>query len=320
VLALLFRRGSSARARISPREQQPADRRPPAEVQPTTFKKGRGRRPGRPRAALGRRRRRHAPGEVAGSSGEGYQTSVGLNPDGTVFSRCSCPAWGEYGPPLQARGGAGPRRPDGEPGPARTAEPVRPGRGRAAARPWPSSSRGSASRPPASPRSSTGWRRRTPGPRAQLAVRRAPARREGRRPAVGEALPVGRTRACRRRTSGCSASSPGTRAGSTASSSSATTTWRTCFRCSGPAGGLPGNGAAVLAEPARRTDPPLLHPGRARAKIEFQLPDGRTTGFDTSLLLIGRRTTVLLEGQTRVRAGAGPRRRGCGERGCASRA
>src|SRR5262249_30993290 len=51
-------------------------------------------------------------------------------------------------------------------------------------------------------------------------------------------------------------------------------------------------------EPAR----PQVHlsstPGGARARIEFQLSDGRTTSFDTSLLLIGRRTTMLLEGQT----------------------
>ena len=63
-----------------------------AEVQPTTFKKGRDvAREGRVRRwsddADGMRR-----GEVAGSSGEGYETSVGLNPDGTVISRCSCPA------------------------------------------------------------------------------------------------------------------------------------------------------------------------------------------------------------------------------------
>src|SRR5262249_7671091 len=51
------------------------------------------------------------------------------------------------------------------------------------------------------------------------------------------------------------------------------------------------------AEPAR----PQVHlsstPEGARARIEFQLPDGRTTGFDTSMLLVGRRNASLLDGQ-----------------------
>src|SRR5262245_27218856 len=36
-------------------------------------------------------------GEVTGSSGEEYRASVGLAADGKVSSRCTCPAWGEYG-------------------------------------------------------------------------------------------------------------------------------------------------------------------------------------------------------------------------------
>ena len=69
-----------------------------AEVQPTSFKKGRDvAREGRVRRwsddADGLRR-----GEVSGSSGEVYQGEVGLAPDGRVKSQCSCPAWGEYGP------------------------------------------------------------------------------------------------------------------------------------------------------------------------------------------------------------------------------
>jgi len=69
-----------------------------AEVQPTSFKKGRDvAREGRVLRwsddADGMRR-----GEVAGSSGEPYQVEVGLNGDRTVKSQCTCPAWGQYGP------------------------------------------------------------------------------------------------------------------------------------------------------------------------------------------------------------------------------
>ena len=71
-----------------------------AEVQPTTFKKGRDvAREGRVQRwsddADGMRR-----GEVAGSSGERYEVEAGLTPEGAASSKCSCPAWDrpEYGP------------------------------------------------------------------------------------------------------------------------------------------------------------------------------------------------------------------------------
>jgi hypothetical protein len=54
-------------------------------------------------------------------------------------------------------------------------------------------------------------------------------------------------------------------------------------------------------EPAR----PQIHLAStaegARARIEFQLPEGRTTGFDTSMLLVGRRSASLLDGQEAYR-------------------
>ena len=80
-------------------DSAPANERPAlidalrAEVQPTTFKKGRDvAREGRVSRWKdepdGTRR-----GEVAGSAGEAYETSVALTPEGTVTSRCTCPAW-----------------------------------------------------------------------------------------------------------------------------------------------------------------------------------------------------------------------------------
>ncbi len=269
-----------------------------AEVQPTSFKKGRDvAREGRVRRwsddADGLRR-----GEVAGSSGEVYQVEVGLNPDHTVRSRCSCPAWGEYGPHCKhavalayadRAAGLGPPRPADA---ARPAEVV-PLPALAKLESWLGVS--AAGEPafvyrlaPAHPRASgRSWlfdvRRRDGKDGGPLSVKRflsggtrlSPAdelvfgelaRHESRFDGkfiltdddVADLLPLLRSR-------------------------------RVVYR---------GTPLQFSAEPAR----PQIHfsstPAGARAKIEFQLPDGRTTGFDTSLLLIGRRSTVLLEGQT----------------------
>jgi superfamily II DNA or RNA helicase len=269
-----------------------------AEVQPTTFKKGRDvAREGRVRRwsdeADGMRR-----GEVAGSSGEGYQTSVALNPDGTAISRCTCPAWGEYGSHCKhavALAHADRMEILGSPRPAepaRSAEVV-PLPALAKLESWLGVS--AAGEPsfvyrlaPAHPRASgRSWlfdvRRRDGKDGGPLSVKRflsggtrlSPtdervfgelARHESRFDGkfilsdddVADLLPLLRTR-------------------------------RVVYR---------GTALQFSLEPAR----PQIHlsstPGGARARIEFQLPDGRTTGFDTSLLLIGRRTTVLLESQT----------------------
>jgi superfamily II DNA or RNA helicase len=269
-----------------------------AEVQPTTFKKGRDvAREGRVRRwsdeGDGMRR-----GEVAGSSGEAYQSSVGLNPDGTVFSRCTCPAWGEYGPHCKHAVALAHADRTETLGPPRPAEPVRSGEvvplpALAKLESWLGIS--AAGEPsfvyrlaPAHPRASgRSWlfdvRRRDGKDGGPLSVKRflsggtrlSPpdervfgelARHESRFDGkfilsdddVADLLPLLRTR-------------------------------RVVYR---------GTALQFSPEPAR----PQIHlsstQGGARARIEFQLPDGRTTGFDTSLLLIGRRTTVLLEGQT----------------------
>ena len=269
-----------------------------AEVQPTTFKKGRDvAREGRVRRwsddADGMRR-----GEVAGSSGEGYETSVGLNPDGTVISRCSCPAWGEYGPHCKHAVALAHADRTETLGPLRPAEPGRSGEvvplpALAKLESWLGVS--AAGEPsfvyrlaPAHPRAAgRSWlfdvRRRDGKDGGPLSVKRflsggtrlSPsdervfgelARHESRFDGkfvlsdddVADLLPLLRTR-------------------------------RVVYR---------GTALQFSPEPAR----PQIHlsstPGGARAKIEFQLPDDRTTGFDTSLLLIGRRTTLLLEAQT----------------------
>src|SRR5262249_46060719 len=98
-----------------------------AEVQPTSFKKGRDvARDGRVLRwsddADGMRR-----GEVAASSGEPYQVEVGLNAARTVKSRCTCPAGGECGPHCKHAGAlAHADQVDVAP-PARPTEPTRPG-------------------------------------------------------------------------------------------------------------------------------------------------------------------------------------------------
>ncbi len=67
-----------------------------AEVQPTTFKKGR--EVAETRRVFGLQREGdRIRAQVAGSSGERYE--VALEPkDGKVTSRCSCPSWNTYGP------------------------------------------------------------------------------------------------------------------------------------------------------------------------------------------------------------------------------
>ena len=268
-----------------------------AEVQPTTFKKGRdvardGRVKGWSDGADGMRR-----GEVTGSSGEDYQVAVGLTPDGKVTSRCSCPAWGEYGPHCKhavalahadRRESLGPRPPElGRPGevvplPAlakleswlgvsAAGEPsfvyrLAPAHPRASGRSWLFDVRrrdGKDGGPLSVKRFlSGGTRLSPPDERVFGELARHESRFDGKfilsDDDVADLLPLLRTR-------------------------------KVVYR-----------GTALLfsADPAR----PQIHlsstPGGARAKIEFQLPDGRTTGFETSLLLIGRRTTVLLESQT----------------------
>ena len=269
-----------------------------AEVQPTSFKKGRDvARDGRVMRwrdeADGVRR-----GEVAGSSGEAYRVEVGLEPDGKVRSRCSCPAWGEYGPHCKHAVALAHADQAESLGPPRPMEPARPGEvvplpALAKLESWLGVS--AAGEPsfvyrlaPAHPRASgRSWlfdvRRRDGKDGGPLSVKRflsggtrlSPAdervfgelaRHESRFDGkfvlsdddVADLLPLLRTR-------------------------------RVVYR---------GTALQFSAEPAR----PQIHlsstPGGARAKIEFQLPDGRTTGFDTSLLLIGRRTTMLVEGQS----------------------
>ncbi|HEY1905398.1 MAG TPA: SNF2-related protein [Myxococcaceae bacterium] len=270
-----------------------------AEVQPTTFKKGRDvARDGRVKRweddADGTRR-----GEVAGSSGEHYRVEVALGPDGKATSRCTCPAWGEYGGPHCKHAVALAHADRTESlGPPRPAEAGRPGEvvplpALAKLESWLGVS--AAGEPsfvyrlaPAHPRASgRSWlfdvRRRDGKDGGPLSVKRflsggarlAPAderifgelaRHESRFDGkfvlsdddVADLLPLLRTR-------------------------------RVVYR---------GTALQFSAEPAR----PQIHlsstAGGARAKIEFQLPDGRTTGFDTSLLLIGRRSTVLVESQS----------------------
>jgi hypothetical protein len=289
---------------IEPCLSAPASDRPPlidalhTEVQPTTFKKGRDvAREGRVRRWSdepdGVRR-----GQVAGSSGESYEVEVGLTPEGTVSSRCSCPAWGEYGPHCKHAVALAHADRTESLGPPRPAEASRPGEvvplpALAKLESWLGVS--AAGEPsfvyrlaPAHPRASgRSWlfdvRRRDGKDGGPLSVKRflsggtrlSPpdervfgelARHESRFDGkfiladedVADLLPLLRTR-------------------------------RVVYR---------GTALQFSAEPAR----PQVHlsstPGGARAKIEFQLPDDRTTSFETSLLLIGRRTTVLLEGQT----------------------
>ena len=269
-----------------------------AEVQPTSFKKGRDvAREGRVQRWAdepdGIRR-----GEVAGSSGEVYQVEVGLNPDRTAKSRCSCPAWGEYGPHCKHAVALAYADRTEELGPPRPSEAERPGEvvalpALAKLESWLGVS--AAGEPsfvyrlaPAHPRASgRAWlfdvRRRDAKDGGPLSVKRflsggtrlSPAderlfselaRHESRFDGkfvlsdddVADLLPLLRSR-------------------------------RVVYR---------GTALQFSSEPAR----PQIHlsstSAGARARIEFQLPDGRTTGFDTSLLLVGRRSTVLLEGQT----------------------
>ena len=262
-----------------------------AEVQPTTFKKGRDvARDGRVRRwtddADGVRR-----GEVAGSSGETYQTEISLTPEGTVRSRCTCPAWGEYGPHCKhavalafadqapAATGASAQvvalpalakleswlglSASGEPSFVYRLAPAHP---RASGRSWLFDVRrrdGKDGGPISVKRFLSGGTRLAP---ADERIFGELARHESRFDGkfvlgdddVADLLPLLRTR-------------------------------RVVYR-----------GTALLfsPEPAR----PQIHLSSAqtgaRARIEFQLPDGRTTGFETSVLLVGRRSTVLLEAQT----------------------
>jgi len=261
-----------------------------AEVQPTTFKKGRDvARDGRVRRwaddAAGVRR-----GEVAGSSGETYQTEVSLDGEGAVNSRCSCPAWGEYGPHCkhavglafadQVEAGGPPAEVVALPALAKleswlglsaSGEPsfvyrLAPAHPRASGRSWLFDVRrrdGKEGGPLSVKRFLSGGTRLSP---ADERIFGELARHESRFDGkfvlsdddVADLLVLLRTR-------------------------------RVVYR-----------GTALLfsPEPAR----PQIHlsstQSGARARIEFQLPDGRTTGFETSVLLVGRRSTVLLEGQT----------------------
>jgi superfamily II DNA or RNA helicase len=67
-----------------------------AEVQPTTFKKGREYAESR-RVATVARQGDKVTASVAGSEGERYEVVLWPS-EGTVESRCSCPAYGKYGP------------------------------------------------------------------------------------------------------------------------------------------------------------------------------------------------------------------------------
>ncbi len=268
-----------------------------AEVQPTSFKKGRDvAREGRVRRwsddADGIRR-----GEVAGSSGEVYQAEVAQAADRSVTSRCSCPAWGEYGPHCKhvvALAHADRLESLGPP----VAEPARP----AEIVPLPALAKleswlglSAAGEPsfvyrlaPAHPRASgRSWlfdvRRRDGKDGGPLSVKRflsggtrlTPAderifgelaRHESRFDGkfvlgdedIADLLPLLRSR-------------------------------RVVYR---------GTALQFSLEPAR----PQIHLSStqtgARAQIEFQLPDGRSTAFETSMLLVGRRSSLLLEGQT----------------------
>jgi len=268
------------------------------EVQPTTFKKGRDvAREGRVRRwsddGDGIRR-----GEVAGSSGEVYQVEVGLNPDGTVRSRCSCPAWGEYGPHCKhAVALAYADRAESLPAP----RPVEPGRpadvvtlpALAKLESWLGVS--AAGEPsfvyrlaPAHPRASgRSWlfdvRRRDGKDGGPLSVKRFLS--GGTRLSPADERVFGELARHESRFDGKFILSDD----DIADLLGLLRTRRVVYR---------GTALQFSPEPAR----PQIHlsstAGGARAKIEFQLPDGRTTGFDTSLLLIGRRSTVLLEGQS----------------------
>jgi superfamily II DNA or RNA helicase len=269
-----------------------------AEVQPTTFKKGRD-------VVRAGRVRRWADddqgvrqGEVAGSSGETYHTEVALTPEHAVRSRCTCPAWGEYGPHCKHAvalayadrvEAAGPPVVEAA-GPPAEVVPLpalakleswlglsaagvpsfvyrlAPAHPRASGRSWLFDVRrrdGKDGGPLSVKRFLSGGTRLSP---ADERVFGELARHESRFDGkfilgdddVADLLVLLRTR-------------------------------RVVYR-----------GTALLfsAEPAR----PQIHlsstPAGARARIEFQLPDGRTTGFETSVLLIGRRSTMLLEGQS----------------------
>ncbi len=268
------------------------------EVQPTSFKKGRDvAREGRVLRwsddADGVRR-----GEVAGSSGEVYRSEVALNPDQTVKSSCTCMAWGEYGPHCKhvvALAYADRAETLAPPHAAEAARPadVVPLPALAKLESWLGLS--AAGEPsfvyrlaPAHPRASgRSWlfdvRRRDAKDGGPISVKRflsggtrlAPpderifgelARHESRFDGkfvlsdddIADVLPLLRSR-------------------------------RVVYR---------GTALQFSTEPAR----PQIHlsstPAGARAQIEFQLPDGRSTAFETSVLLIGRRSSTLVEGQT----------------------
>jgi SNF2-related domain/Helicase conserved C-terminal domain/Bacterial SNF2 helicase associated/SWIM zinc finger len=271
------------------------------EVPHTTFRKGRdyaeqGRVQGWSEAAGTRR------GIVAGSSGETYHPEISLNPEGPVRSSCDCPAWGKYGGPhckhvVALALADAPRLPTGTP-----ATEQRASEHRAEVVPLPALAKleswlglSAAGEPsfiyrlsPAQPRGSgRSWvfdaRRRDAkdgGPIAvkrflSLGVRLAPAdervltelahhtpRFDGKfilgDDEVAELIPLLRTR-------------------------------RVVYR---------GTLLVFSSEPARAQVHLATTADGARATLEFQLPDGRTTGFDTSMLLIGRRTASLLDGQT----------------------
>ena len=105
-----------------------------------------------------------------------------------------------------------------------------------------------------------------------------------------------------RPTSGCSSSWRATRAASTGSSSSPTTTWPSCSRC-WPRAGWCTAARRCASRPSRRaprsTSPP---PPTARGPASSSSsPTGAPPAFDTSMLLVGRRSASLLDGQEAYR-------------------
>ena len=262
-----------------------------AEVQPTTFKKGReyaeeGRVLGWSEEASGRR------GEVLGSNGETYHCDLALEGGGGVRSTCDCPAWDKYGPHCKHVVALGladraraptesPRQAEVVPLPSlakleswlglsAAGEPafiyrLAPAQPRAAGRSWLFDVRrrdGKDGGPVAVKRFlSTGTRLAPADERVFTELGRHESRFDGKfvlsDDDVADLLPLLRTR-------------------------------RVVYR---------GTPLRFSVQPAR----PQIHlastPEGARASIEVQLPDGRTTGFDTSMLLIGRRSASLLDGQ-----------------------
>ena len=230
-------------------------------------------------------------GEVLGSNGETYHCDVALD-DGGLRSTCDCPAWDKYGPHCKHVVALGladrarapvevPRQAEVVPLPSlakleswlglsAAGEPsfmyrLAPAQPRAAGRSWLFDVRrrdGKDGGPVAVKRFlSTGTRLAPADERVFTELARQESRFDGKfvltDDDVAELLPL-------------------------------LTSRRVVYR---------GTPLRFSAQPAR----PQIHlastPEGARARIEFQLPDGRTTGFDTSMLLIGRRSASLLDGQ-----------------------